>query len=130
MARDRKVGRAEALRRSMLALIDRGEPHEAHAAYRAPFVVVGQGARASVQALPVTQSEAARNALKGKATPKGSDDWIKRAFGSQQACTARNLIVTIGGVPMPLLDKLRKLAFSDGMRRLAHYTEYFTPLLL
>ena len=31
---------------------------------------------------------------------------------------------------MPLLDKLRKLAFSDRMRRLAHYIEYFTPLLL
>ena len=31
---------------------------------------------------------------------------------------------------MPLLDGLRKLAFSDGMRRLAHYTEYVTPVLL
>jgi CHAT domain-containing protein len=46
MARDPKVGRAEALRRSMLALIDKGEPHEAHPAYWAPFVVVGQGAAA------------------------------------------------------------------------------------
>jgi len=44
MARDSTVGRAEALRRSMLALIDRGEPHEAHPAYWAPFVVVGEGA--------------------------------------------------------------------------------------
>jgi hypothetical protein len=43
MARDPKVGRAEALRRSMLALIDKGEPHEAHPAYWAPFVVVGEG---------------------------------------------------------------------------------------
>jgi CHAT domain-containing protein len=33
-----------ATRRSMLALIDRGEPHEAHPAYWAPFVVVGEGA--------------------------------------------------------------------------------------
>ena len=41
MARDPKVGRAEALRRSMLALIDKGSPHEAHPAYWAPFVVVG-----------------------------------------------------------------------------------------
>ena len=44
MARDPKVGRAEALRRSMLALIDNGAPHEAHPAYWAPFVLVGEGA--------------------------------------------------------------------------------------
>jgi CHAT domain-containing protein len=44
MARDSKVGRAEALRRSMLALIDHGEPSEAHPAFWAPFVVVGEGA--------------------------------------------------------------------------------------
>ena len=42
-ARDQTVGRAEALRRAMLALIDKGEPHEAHPAYWAPFVVVGEG---------------------------------------------------------------------------------------
>ncbi|GBF27591.1 hypothetical protein MnTg02_02645 [bacterium MnTg02] len=39
------VGRAEALRRSMLALIEKGAPHEAHPAYWAPFVVVGEGAQ-------------------------------------------------------------------------------------
>ena len=44
MARDRKVGRAEALRRAMLAMIDKGEAHEAHPAYWAPFIVVGEGA--------------------------------------------------------------------------------------
>jgi CHAT domain-containing protein len=44
MTRDPKVGRAEALRRSMLALIDKGAPHEAHPAYWAPFVLVGEGA--------------------------------------------------------------------------------------
>jgi CHAT domain-containing protein len=38
------VGRAEALRRAMLAMIDNGVPHEAHPAYWAPFVVVGEGA--------------------------------------------------------------------------------------
>lgn len=38
-----KMGRAEAMRRSMLALIDKGAPHEAHPAYWAPFVVVGEG---------------------------------------------------------------------------------------
>ena len=43
LARDPKVGRAEALRRSMLAFIDQSEPREAHPAYWAPFVVVGEG---------------------------------------------------------------------------------------
>jgi CHAT domain len=43
-ARGKKLGRAEALRRAMLAMIDKGKPHEAHPAYWAPFVVVGEGA--------------------------------------------------------------------------------------
>jgi CHAT domain-containing protein len=45
IARGKKVGRAEALRRAMLALIDSGDPHEAHPSTWAPFVVVGEGAR-------------------------------------------------------------------------------------
>jgi CHAT domain-containing protein/Tfp pilus assembly protein PilF len=44
MSRNAKVGRAEAMRRSMLALIDKGTPEEAHPAFWAPFVVVGEGA--------------------------------------------------------------------------------------
>ena len=44
MAGDPRVGRAEAMRRAMLALIDKGAPVEAHPAYWAPFVVVGEGA--------------------------------------------------------------------------------------
>jgi CHAT domain-containing protein len=40
-----KIGRAEALRRSMKRLIRSGRPHEAHPEYWAPFVVVGEGAR-------------------------------------------------------------------------------------
>src|SRR5262249_39249263 len=44
MAADPRVGRAEALRRAMLALIDKGTPEEAHPAYWAPFVLVGEGA--------------------------------------------------------------------------------------
>jgi CHAT domain-containing protein len=43
MATDKSIGRSEALRRSMLALINKGEPQEAHPAYWAPFVVVGEG---------------------------------------------------------------------------------------
>jgi CHAT domain-containing protein len=42
-ASSKRVGRAEALRRSMLALIDNGEPHEAHPTYWAPFVLAGEG---------------------------------------------------------------------------------------
>jgi tetratricopeptide (TPR) repeat protein len=38
-------GRAEALRRSMLALIETGAAHEAHPAYWAPFALVGEGGR-------------------------------------------------------------------------------------
>ena len=42
--RDRTVSRAEALRRAMLTMIDKGQTWEAHPAYWAPFVVVGEGA--------------------------------------------------------------------------------------
>jgi CHAT domain-containing protein len=44
MSRNPELGHAEALRRSMLALIDKGTPHEAHPANWAPFVLVGEGA--------------------------------------------------------------------------------------
>jgi CHAT domain-containing protein/tetratricopeptide (TPR) repeat protein len=43
---DPKVGRAEALRRSMLSLIDDGKEYEAHPAFWAPFVLVGEGGAA------------------------------------------------------------------------------------
>jgi CHAT domain-containing protein len=45
IANDNKIGRSEALRRSMLALMeDKSNPPEfAHPAYWAPFVVVGEG---------------------------------------------------------------------------------------
>jgi len=39
---DKTLGSAEAMRRSMLALIDAGEPQEAHPAFWAPFVLVGE----------------------------------------------------------------------------------------
>jgi CHAT domain-containing protein len=44
ISRNKAVGRAEAMRRAMLAMIDKGEPREAHPSYWAPFVVVGEGA--------------------------------------------------------------------------------------
>jgi tetratricopeptide (TPR) repeat protein/CHAT domain-containing protein len=46
MAAHRRIGRAEAMRQSMVALIDKGEAYEAHPAIWAPFVVVGEGAAA------------------------------------------------------------------------------------
>jgi D-alanyl-D-alanine dipeptidase/CHAT domain-containing protein/Tfp pilus assembly protein PilF len=42
---DAGIGRSEALRRSMVALISNGQPEESHPAVWAPFVVVGEGAR-------------------------------------------------------------------------------------
>lgn len=50
MAKDASVGRAEALRRAMLALIDEGDPEEAHPSFWAPFVVVGEGSSSSARA--------------------------------------------------------------------------------
>jgi CHAT domain-containing protein len=44
IGKNRSIGRAEAIRRSMLAMIDHGKPHEAHPTYWAPFVLVGEGA--------------------------------------------------------------------------------------
>jgi CHAT domain-containing protein/tetratricopeptide (TPR) repeat protein len=43
--RNRSVGRAEALRRAMLALIDSGDTHQQAPSTWAPFVVVGEGGR-------------------------------------------------------------------------------------
>lgn len=43
LSTDPKIGRAEALRRSMKALIENGSSVEARPAYWAPFVIVGEG---------------------------------------------------------------------------------------
>ena len=79
MARDPKVGRAEALRRSMLALIDKGESHEAHPAYWAPFVVVGEGgtdAAVTTGATTVTNMKKVPTAAKNqKPAPRPQEDW-------------------------------------------------------
>jgi tetratricopeptide (TPR) repeat protein len=44
LTRDKTTGRSEALQLAMIDMIDRGEPHESHPSYWAPFVVVGEGA--------------------------------------------------------------------------------------
>jgi len=41
-----KIGRAEALRRAMLSMITKGRDYEAHPAFWAPFVLVGEGGAA------------------------------------------------------------------------------------
>src|SRR5262249_31107436 len=44
MAADKKLGRAQAMRQSMLDMIDKGRPFEGHPAFWGPLVVVGEGA--------------------------------------------------------------------------------------
>jgi tetratricopeptide (TPR) repeat protein/CHAT domain-containing protein len=46
LAVDPKIGRAEALRQSMLSMIENGNRYEAHPAFWAPFVLVGEGGAA------------------------------------------------------------------------------------
>jgi len=46
LKRDPKIGRAEALRRSILSMVDTGKNYEAHPAFWAPFVIVGEGGAA------------------------------------------------------------------------------------
>ena len=43
LTKEPRIGRGEALRRAMLALIDKGATHQSQPAYWAPFVVVGEG---------------------------------------------------------------------------------------
>jgi CHAT domain-containing protein len=57
LAADKSMGRAEAMRQSMLALIDKGAPQEAHPAFWAPFVVVGEGG----VTVPLSATEASSN---------------------------------------------------------------------
>ncbi len=53
LAANKSMGRAEAMRQSMLALIDKGEPQDAHPALWAPFVVVGEGGALGDDLLPL-----------------------------------------------------------------------------
>lgn len=81
------VGRSEALRRSMLAMIDEGEV-VAHPAQWAPFVLVGEGAGEAVPAAAVAparpdQKAGAKTVAKiGKLRRKDAEnaDWKQRIF--------------------------------------------------
>ncbi|MDX2225235.1 MAG: CHAT domain-containing protein, partial [Rhodospirillaceae bacterium] len=75
MTRDPGIGRGEALRRAMVAMIDKGSPHEAHPAFWAPFVVIGEGgAQASAASDPASGQRPA-NAQKRVPRAIKSPDW-------------------------------------------------------
>ncbi len=95
---DKTVGRAEALRRSMLAMIDQGTEAEAHPSMWAPFVVVGEGAAtlpqvmtgalltASVPPAPTStilvKPQPRKKTSKPKTIAKAvPEDWRSKAFG-------------------------------------------------
>lgn len=73
MARDPRVGRAEALRRSMLALIEKGAPHESHPAYWAPFAVIGEGR--GDEAAQTTSARAKANRQAPSSKKAVTPDW-------------------------------------------------------
>jgi hypothetical protein len=79
MAAGKRVGRAEAMRQSMLALIDKGKTYEAHPAFWAPFVVVGEGAAARYEKVPLSPGATGKlrrvsvsTALGSSADPRGA----------------------------------------------------------
>jgi CHAT domain-containing protein len=62
-----EIGRAEALRRSMVELIKHGSAEFAHPAIWAPFVLVGEGARQKRQVRPVVdRTSSTRSKLSNK----------------------------------------------------------------
>lgn len=65
------IGRADAMRRSMVDLIDNGEPHEAHPAYWAPFIVVGEGGTG----FGASKARPARYRTKPPIKSSGAADW-------------------------------------------------------
>jgi CHAT domain len=72
------IGRAEALRRSMVGLIKNGEPHEAHPALWGPFSLVGEGSSDAAEPHhhPRCQisGDAIRSPLEGASTAKAETE--------------------------------------------------------
>jgi hypothetical protein len=53
LAANNRIGRAEAMRQSMLALIETRKSYESHPFFWAPFVVVGEGGGAACNLPPI-----------------------------------------------------------------------------
>jgi CHAT domain-containing protein len=86
MAADKTIGRSEALRRSMVALIEQGEPHEAHPAYWAPFVLVGEGSGTATAGGPVGPTllpPVQRKTASPKSHHKGHQPWTVEIWRKQ-----------------------------------------------
>ena len=104
-------GRAEAVRRAMLAMINTGEPPEAHPALWAPFVVVGEGSAVAANGAVAPSSSAKRAPPKTKAGDQlaqrhqtdvaqlgfilmfGSPNFHRRRRGSEMSQTTADVFV-------------------------------------
>ena len=73
MSLDPRVGRSEAVRQSMLQLIDHGNEQEAHPAFWAPFVVVGNGNTAFK--LPFSEKQKAWKRKDGRSSATIAGGW-------------------------------------------------------
>jgi CHAT domain-containing protein len=81
MRRSPGVGRAEAFRRAIVALIsDDRRPWAAHPAIWAPFTVVDGGAEGWGAAATTPRTAAAAKMRAAKASLRPQEDWSKRAF--------------------------------------------------
>lgn len=79
-----KIGRAEALRRSMERLITEGQPQEAHPSVWAPFVLVGEGQAkigAPIAKAPLANPKRPPATQAQKPVPSLTPDWRTQAIG-------------------------------------------------
>ena len=74
MAENQNIGRSEALRRAMLELLEKGQPHEAHPSFWAPFVLVGEGAPAE-RGSPMVDGNRGRPRLAAIENPEVQGDF-------------------------------------------------------
>jgi hypothetical protein len=72
---DAGLGRAEAMRHAMVALIETGAPLEAHPSYWAPFVVVGEGAADGGASRPQAQPQLKAHRARKGPVQSGTPDW-------------------------------------------------------
>jgi CHAT domain-containing protein len=84
LAADPASGRADALRRAMTTLIKHGEPHEAHPASWAPFVLVGEGRANGDVTSSIVPAIPPKSTRPGKAPATPSvftPDWRSQVLG-------------------------------------------------